>query len=330
MPSSPWVVQYLIVLQVMPDRHYNLEVELRQLRYFIAVAEELSFTRAGTKLRVAQPALSRQVRQLEEETGVQLLVRDRRSVRLTEAGRILLDQARSLVDQSLHVTEMIRRAGRGEYGQVRIGIASGLAGKVNRVVEAHSKQHPDVNLYCQDVLSTLQNEALRTGQIDVGFLRPPVDTRFLQSELLFEEQFLVFLSKSNPLARRRRLKLRDVASLPLLLYQRSVSSGVYDKTLELYQRCGIAPTIIHTNTAPYEEAGALLVASGKGIYLGVGAVLSHPVAGSGITALPLDEPGAHIAVHVTWRKNENATAVLAFLESTRKVFHHATLSAALG
>lgn len=295
-------------------------VELRQLRYFIAVAEELNFTKAGWKLHVAQPALSRQMRQLEEEIGIPLLVRDRRSVRLTDPGRIFLEQARAVLGKASDALDTVRRAGRGEYGRVKIGIASGLASKVKRVLEFHARHFAAVDLQCQDILSTLQNEALRAGRIDVGFLRPPVDTKYVMSEPLFEEQFLVYLSKSNPLARRRKLRLKQIAEQPLLLYERSVSTGVYDKTLDLYKRSGIVPTIVHTNMAAYEEAGTLPVASGKGIYVGVGALLSHPVHGSGIAAIPLDEPGAQVEVHVAWRKGENALAVLTFLDSVRKVF----------
>src|ERR1039458_2327328 len=104
----------------MPIRHYNGRVELRQLRYFIAVAEALSFTRAGQKLRIAQPALSRQIRQLEEEIGVQLLLRDRRRVELTDAGRVFLNEARAVVDQASRALDIVHRAARGGYGTVRI------------------------------------------------------------------------------------------------------------------------------------------------------------------------------------------------------------------
>lgn len=295
-------------------------VELRQLRYFIAVSEELNFTKAGWKLHVAQPALSRQIRQLEEEVGATLLVRDHHSVKLTDAGRVFLEQARAVIGKASDALDMVRRAGRGEFGRVRIGIASGLAGKVNRVLEFHARHFANVDLQCKDILSTLQNEALRAGRIDVGFLRPPVDPKYLTSQLLFEEQFLVYLSKSNPLARRRKLRLKQIAAEPLLLYDRSVSTGVYDKTLDLYRQSGIVPKIVHTNMSAYEEAGTLPVASGKGIYLGVGALLSHPVHGSGISAVPLDEPGAQVEVHIAWRRGEGSPAVLAFLDSARKVF----------
>jgi DNA-binding transcriptional LysR family regulator len=303
----------------MPIRHYNGRVELRQLRYFIAVAEALSFTKAAQKLHIAQPALSRQIRQLEEEIDVQLLLRDRRSVELTDAGRVFLKEAKAVINQATHALDMVRRSRRGDFGRVRIGIASGLSSQVNRALIEHAKRCPGVEVECRDILSTLQNEALRGRTIDVGFLRPPVDLRHLHSEVLFTEQFMVFLRKSNPLAKRKRLRLEQIAHEPLLLNKPNVSTGVYDKALDLYKRAGIRPTVIHTDTAPYEEAGTVLLASGKGVYLGVGAVIGHPELGSGVAVVPLDEPDATIEVHAAWRKNEKSQAVLAFLNSVRRV-----------
>lgn len=304
----------------MPNRHYNLWVELRQLRYFIAVAEALSFTKAGERLHIAQPALSRQIRQLEDEIGVALFIRNRRKVELTDAGLVFLREGRVLMEQAQHAVQRTHLAQKGAYGIVRIAIGSGLASKVSAVLAEHGKRFPDVDVQCQDVLSTLQNEALKERKFDVGFLRPPVDDAHLASERLFDEQFLVYLSKSNPLASRRSLRLAQVAHMPLLVYDRESSTGVYDKVLELYENAGLAPTTINVGTAAYDEAGTLPVASGKGIFLGVGAVRGHPLYGSGIAAVPLDEPNARVEVRMAWRKNERSPAVLAFLQSVRKVF----------
>lgn len=295
-------------------------MELRQLRYFIGVAETLNFTRAGQRLHIAQPALSRQIRQLEEEIGVTLFVRNRRKVELTDAGQVFLREARAVVEKAHHAVQVTHLAQRGAYGIVRIGIASGLASKVSSVLSEHTRRFPHVEVQCHDFLSTLQNQALRDRKIDVGFLRPPVDESQLKSEALFEEQFLVYLSESDPLAKRGSLRLKQVAHLPLLLYERNLSSGVYDKTLDLYEKAGVVPTIVQTGTAAYEEAGTVPVAAGKGIFIGVGAVTSHPIFGSGIAAVPLDEPDAKIEVRMAWRKNETSAAVLAFLQSARRVF----------
>jgi DNA-binding transcriptional LysR family regulator len=284
------------------------------------VAEALNFSRAARQLHIAQPPLSRQIQQLEAELGVRLFVRDRRRVELTDAGRVLVHEARILVNQAMLTMDAVRRADRGEYGLVRVGLGSGLGKKIKQVLLGHTQRFPDVEVQCKDILSTWQNEALLERQIDVGFLRPPVDLLHLVSECLFEEQFLVFLSKGNPLARRRKLRLKQLANETLLLYDRNQSVGVFDKTLELYRHAGIAPRIVFTSTAPFEEAGAMLVASGKGIYLGVGAVIADPIGGSEVATVPLDEPEAKIEVHMAWRRGENSRSILAFLETARNVF----------
>jgi DNA-binding transcriptional LysR family regulator len=304
----------------IPSRYYNLPMELRLLRYFVAVAEELNFTRAARRLHIAQPPLSRQIRQLEELIGVPLLVRDRRPVALTLAGKVLLREARIVLHQVQHALDLTRRSKKSEPRIIRVGIANGLGERVHPVLAAHYKRFPAVDVQCQDVFSTFQNDALRALKIDVGFLRPPVDTLHLQSQPLFKERFMALLPKSSRLAKRKKLRIRQLANETLLLHKRDVSSGVYDKVLELYRAAGVAPRVVHTRTGPWEEVGTMLVASGKGIYIGVGAVLSHPVLGSEVAAVALSEPGATIDVHMAWRRGEASPLVLDFLHSARQVF----------
>jgi DNA-binding transcriptional LysR family regulator len=297
-------------------------VELRHLRYFVAVAETLNFSKAAARLHIAQPPLSRQIKQLEDELGAALLLRDRRSVELTDAGEIFLQEARGILNQAEHAMESVGRAARGELGKLRVGIGSGLGQAVNRALFEHVKSHPGVEVECQDILSSLQNAALLVREIDVGFLRPPIDAENLASQKLFEEPFCVYIRKGHPLARRRKLKLAELKDEALLLYDRNVSRGVYDKTLELYREAGLTPRIIRTHTAPYDEAGAVLVASGKGIYLGVGAVRSKPDGANDVLMVPLDEPNAKVSAHVAWRKWETSGVVLAFLETVKRVFRN--------
>jgi len=298
-------------------------MEFRHLQSFIAVAEELSFTRAALRLHIAQSPLSRRIRQLEEELGLRLFVRDRRTVTLTDAGRLLLDQARILTAQSLHFFDTARRASKGEAGIIRIGIALGTGEKINLALVEHARRFPAVEIQCKDIVSTRQNEALREFQIDVGFLRPPIDHANLRSETVFQEKFVALIPAASPLARQRRIKLRQLASEPLLVHPRDVSIGVYDKILQLYREAGVTPkSIIHTSAFPYHEAGAILVASGRGIVVGVGAMLARPALGGKVIGIPLDQPRAFIDVHVAWRKTESSPAVLAFLDTVRTVFRH--------
>ncbi len=297
-------------------------MELGLLRRFVAVAEELNFTCAAQRLHIAQPPLSRQIRQLEELIGVQLFVRDRRRVTLTIPGKVLLREARIVLAQFQHAVDLTRRSKKAEPRMIRVGMANGLGERVHPVLAEHHKRFPGVDVRCQDVFSSFQNDALRALNIDVGFLRPPVDTAYLQSQPIFEEQFMALLPKTSQFAKCKRVRIKQLAKETLLLHKRDVSRGVYDKILELYRQAGVVPKVVHTPTGPWEEAGTMLVASGKGIYIGVGAIFSHPVFGSEVTTVPLSEPGATIKVHMAWRKDEKSRSVLDFLDSAQEVFRH--------
>jgi DNA-binding transcriptional LysR family regulator len=294
-------------------------VELRHVRYFIAVAEYLNFSKAAQQLHIAQPPLSRQIRQLEEDLGVTLFLRNKRRVALTKAGQVFLDEARKLVVQAGHAMEAARHAQKGESGIVRIGIASGLGGVISRAVFEHRRRLPVIDIECRDVFSSFQNEALRKGEIDIGFLRPPIDQINLDCELLFEEEFVVVLPRAHHLAKRRFLRLKDIADEPLIVFDRSFSSGLYDKILGLYSRQGMTPHLTVTHVEAHEEAGAIMVASGKAIFMGVGAIVNRSVSGIDLVSIRLNEREAKIEVYMAWRKNEQSTAVFSFLDSARRV-----------
>jgi DNA-binding transcriptional LysR family regulator len=294
-----------------------MTVELRHARYFIAVAECLNFRKAAQQLHVAQPPLSRQIRQLEEYLGVGLFVRDKRRVELTKAGYAFLDEARKLIIQAGHAADVARHAQKGEFGLIKIGLASGLGGSVSKVVFEHSRRFPAIEVECRDIFSTLQNEALRKHEIDIGFLRPPVDQINLDCELLYEEEFVVTLPKNHRLAKRRSVRLKDIADEPLIIFDRAFSSGLYDKVMGLYNRQGFTPHLIVTHVEAHEEAGAIMVASGKAIFVGVGAIANRSVSGLELASVRLNELEAKIEVYAAWRKGEDSAAVLAFLDSVR-------------
>lgn len=295
-------------------------MELRHIRYFLAVAEYLNFSKAAQELHIAQPPLSRQIRQLEDDLGVALFVRNKRRVVLTKAGRVFLDEARKLVVQAGHATEAARHAQKGESGFVRVGIASGLGGVVSRVVGNYCGHYPAVNVECKDVFSSSQSALLHKREIDVGFLRPPVDQVNLSCELLFEEEFTVVLSQKHPLARRKSVRLKEIADQPLIIFDRSFSSGLYDKILGLYSRQGLTPHFAVTHVEAHEEAGAIMVASGRAIYIGVGALVTRSVDGINLASVKLNEAEARIEVYMAWRRDEDSPAVLSFLNSTRGIF----------
>ena len=294
-------------------------MELRHIRYFIAVAEYLNFREAAQRLHIAQPPLSRQIQQLEEDLGVQLFERDRRRVVLTKAGHAFLEEARKLMVQASHAVEAARHAQRGDTGVIKVGIASGLGGVVSQVVFAFRNRWPAIEVECRDVFSNFQSDALRKREIDVGFLRPPLDHAALNCELLYEEEFVVILPKSHRLAKRRALRIHQIADEPLIVFDRNFSSGLYDKILGLFSRHGLTPRLIPTHVEAHEEAGAIMVASGKAIFMGAGAIVNRTVAGIELASVHLNEPDAKIEVYAAWRKDESSLAVNSFLDCVRSI-----------
>ena len=292
-------------------------VELRHIRYFIAVAEHLNFRKAAQRLHIAQPPLSRQIRQLEETLGVELLVRDKRRVELTKAGFAFLEEARKLMVQAGHAVEAARQAQRGETGIIKIGIASGLGGVVSRAVFEFRKRCPAIEVECRDIFSNFQSQALSRREIDVGFLRPPLDHVALDCELLYEEEFVVILPKTHRLARHKAVRMHDIAAEPLIIFDRTFSSGLYDKILGLYSRHGLTPRLFPRHVEAHEEAGAIMVASGKAIFMGAGAIVNRSVAGIQLASVRLNEPEAKIEVYAAWRKGEASPAVHGFLDCMR-------------
>jgi DNA-binding transcriptional LysR family regulator len=291
-------------------------VELRHARYFVAVAECLNFRRAAQQLHLAQPPLSRQIRQLEEYLGVTLFVRDKRKVELTKAGHAFLEEARKLIMQAGHAADVARHTQKGEVGTVRIGLSSGLGGTVSKVIFEHRHRHPAIEVECRDIFSNFQNEALRRQEIDVGFMRPPVDELNLDCEALYDEDFVVIIPRTHRLAKRRSVRLRDIAEEPLIGFNRKLS-GLQDKMMGMFNRQGFAPHVVVTHVEAHEEAGAIMVASGKAVFVGPAAILNHSISGLDLASLRLAEPEAKIQVYAAWRKGEDSPAVLGFLESIR-------------
>jgi DNA-binding transcriptional LysR family regulator len=296
-------------------------VELRQLRYFVAVAERLSFSRAAEHLHVTVPPLSRTIRELEQEMGVQLFVRDRRRVLLTDAGRVLLLEGKALAAQVARIPRTVTLAQNGDTGLVRVGIGLHLAERLSPALLAHTKRFPGIEIQCRDIFSALQNSALIEQEIDVGFLRPHVDPVHLISEPLFRERFVVLVSKASRLAKRKALRAADLAKRPLFVHSRSISSGLHDEILRLYESAGTAPEIIQLPPpTPHGSVLRFLLASRDGVFIVPDEVESYPASGSGMVARPLDEPTATVDVRMAWRKNETSAVVLSFLDSMRAFF----------
>jgi DNA-binding transcriptional LysR family regulator len=293
-------------------------MELHHFRYFVAVAEELSFTNAAKRLGMSQPPLSYQIRSLENEIGVQLFERLSRKVFLTDAGGRFLDAARLVLQQAEAAVDVARQAKSGALGTVRVGFGKGLGDTVSTVINQHLRLFPSVEIDVRDVFSGFQVEALRSRKIDVGFLHGDPAALDLVSEKLFKERLTVVVPRSSPMAKRSRLAMNDLREQTIMLIDRSISPGVYDKVLELSRDAGLNPRTVSTDSTPYDEAGAMMVASGRGIYFAVGKSPIHPSFAERLVALPIRDPSASIEVTIAWRMGESTPAILNFIESARK------------
>ncbi len=295
-------------------------MELRHFHSFIAVAEELNFTKAARRLQIAQPPVSRHIRDLENELGVKLFERNSSRVFLTDAGRGFLNEVRIVLQHVSQAVDVAKQAGKGGAGTVRLGIGKGLGDVVSRIINEYLRMFPTVEIDVRDIASGFQVDAFLDRKIDVGFMRSPIDAPQLASAVLFEEQFSVVLRRSSPLAKKKELHLQDLAHETILLIDRRISPGVYDRTLALFRDNGIEPKTVSTATMPYEEAGSILVDSGKGIYVAVGRNPIHPSFIDRLVSLPLEEPSAVIDVRVVWRKDEQARTALDFVHFARDRF----------
>jgi DNA-binding transcriptional LysR family regulator len=297
-------------------------MDLRHIRAFIAVADALSVTKAAERLHISQPPLSRHIHQLEHELGLTLFVRHRHGVTLTEAGRWLLDKARTLDAAAYDFYEAANGLATGEVKRIRVGIGYGLWNAANAVRVEFAKQYPSVTIEARDALCPEQcTELLRDHTLDVAIGRPPFDNTLFDTTTLYKERIQVALSADSPLAAKRSVTIRDLANDTLLLWERHHQPMLYDKILDLYRAAGVNVKMTPTPDAgPFNNAGVMLVASGKGVYLCLGVPQSGPQPAAGVAVLPVSDPDATIDVCIASRKRENSPVVGHFLASVERVF----------
>lgn len=292
-------------------------MDLRHLRAFVAVAEEGTFTKAARRLHISQPPLSRQVRQLEHELGTAVFVRRHDGIALTPDGTTLLDRAQVALTAFREFEEFTKSVS-SRARPVRVGIGWGLWEAVERIRSHHAKRFPDVRISAEDVCS--ERITSQERRIDVAVVRPPVDEKLYEWEPLFEEQFVVLLAERHPLASRKSLKLSQLAAEALLMYDRCVGPGVYDKTMALYRAAGVRPNMVGGQPPPYSQGAMMLVASGEGYYVGIASPFTQTHRASGVAVIRLDEPDARLDVRIVWKKGNTSRAVREFVRSARSVF----------
>ncbi len=293
-------------------------MELRHLRYFIAVAEELNFTRAAERLHIGQPPLSHAIQVLEADVGAQLFTRTKRWVRMTEAGALFLADARRILALSDQAADTARRAQRGEAGVLRVGFtfSTPLTPLFATVINRYRQQYPAVSLILHEMATLTQLDALDQRTLDTGFVRPP-DGPLPSGVTLIalrRDPLVAVLPASSPLARHKSVTMAQLKDLPFVMYPHSAGTGIYPLVFRLCREAGFAPRI-------GQEAGEAstmigLVAAGCGV-----SVLPSSfdrIRMDGVRYRPIADEGASTGLLLAHRSGDASPLVAAFAALARE------------
>ena len=295
-------------------------MELKHLRYFVAVAEELHFGRAARRLHIVQPTLSTQIQRLEAEVGARLLNRTKRSVSLTGAGRVFLEEARLAIEHSERAVQGARRAASGELGRLNVGVTPNATyGVLTDVVSLYRERCPDVAVVPREIHSTVQIEALREGSIGVGFLRLPADHEYedLEVKPFVREPLMAVLPKSHHLSAQKRVPLESLNGEPFLIPDRELEPGYHAQLMAICERAGFAPKVAQ-ETAEI-QIGMALTATGE--YVGLLPASARNLKMTGVVFKRLAEPVPEIELSVAWRSGDLSPVTRAFLNVAEQVAH---------
>jgi DNA-binding transcriptional LysR family regulator len=284
-------------------------LDLRRMRYFVAVAEELHFRRAAERLRISQPPLSQQIQALEQDIGTKLFERDRQRVFLTATGRVLLDRARRILGEVEATRIELRAAAGGEGGDLRIGFtaSSGLMPFLHRALHGFRTAHPGVRLALQEMPSLRQVEALRKRELDLGIVRKPArrQANGVVFTLLCEDTLVVAMHERNPLAGKRSISIRRLRQEPFISYPRDAGISLFQDVYELASGADFYPDIVQEARDSSTIIG--FVAAGLGVAI-VPASL-RCIRMDGVRFLDLSDAGARSALYLVGRAGDEAAPV---------------------
>jgi DNA-binding transcriptional LysR family regulator len=294
-------------------------MELRHLRYFVAVGEDQHYGRASCRLGVAQPALSRQIQDLENEIGFKLFDRMPRGVRLSAAGELFLEDARRILQEVGEATARAARVARGQSGTLRVGFAENVSwhGVAPNSFRRFREQHPSADLQLQPAASLEQLEAIRSRRLDAGFVNfmPKADTD-LDQLTVGRQQVELALPKRHPLTRLNKLRLRDLADAPFIWFPRRASPAFYDRLMHECYRGGLkSPRIVQEGL---NEATILsLVSAG----LGVGWVLGSARwrCPQTVAVLPVVDLNMPVSLALAWRRDNTSPLLARFIDEVRRM-----------
>lgn len=293
-----------------------MEMELRHLRYFLAVAEELNFTRAAKRLNMAQPPLTQQIKALEAEMGVTLFDRTGYRVELTDAGKSFVPQVARILADVRNAVLIAKRASLGDVGHVRVGFTESAS--FNPLVTAAFRNfrgaYPDVEVSLEEGPSTVLAAALREGRIDAAFIRPPLRTgEGIALHLIDEEEMVVALSNSHPLAGREDLGIKDLADETFVLYPRAERPGLADTVIAACEKAGFSPKV--KQYTPQLSSTINLVAASLGV-----SIVPRSMQGlqpQAVTYRRLRDQRLTALLGIAQRSGESSAPILRFIETAR-------------
>ncbi|MEL7935867.1 LysR substrate-binding domain-containing protein [Pseudomonas delhiensis] len=290
-------------------------MDLKQLRYFIAVAEELHFGRAAARLFISQPALSFDIKKLEEQLGIQLLVRNNKSVKLTNAGQVLLDEARDLLLQAEKVKRLTRLSAEGAVGQLRVGFVNSMLYRgLPRAMARFEAQQPNMEVLLMEMNTSEQALALQRGQIDIGFVHWARLPPGIVSECLVADPFLCCLPAGHRLAGQARIDLAELRDEGFILFPRSLSPHYHDLIIARCVDAGFSPHIRHE--ARLWQTIAAMVGLGMGV-----ALLPKTLClawKNDVSYLEIEQSGARSEIHAILAAQDAPQAAQGFLATLRE------------
>ena len=294
-------------------------MDFRQFRYFVAAAEELHFARAAEKLGIAQPALSQQIKALEQQLGTRLFLRAKRRVELTETGAVFLEEVRAALAQADRAVRVVRNMARGEAGQIDIGLVGSAMYEplFTRQLNLYRQAHPDVQIALHELPILTQIEAVRTQHLDIAIVRDPLPDALLHGVehfLLSTQQLVAVLPETHPRAADAAIRLSDLADDTFIAFDDPAGVGIGQALLDLCREAGFAPRI----TQKVSEIATLisLVAAGFGAGLVAGIVFHLRL--PGVCYRPLAATDASSSLIVIHRRFERSASVRTLLDGIRK------------
>lgn len=294
-------------------------MDLRQLKYFVTVAEELSFVRAAQRLHMSQPPLSQQVKALEEDLGVQLLCRTRREVKLTEAGRVFLAESRELLEKAQAVAHRTRQAAGGEQAVLRVGMAtSALFHVLPELLTRVKARLPGVTMTISDMNSDEQVRSLTVDRIDLGFIHARPDIRGLARCNVVIDSFAVALPATHPLAGHSGLALRDLQDEAMVAFSREHAPALFDALIASCQQEGFSPRIAHV--ARHPASVLQMVQLGLGVSLVPRAYSTH--APPAVVFRQLSSTAARLRIDALWREGNPAPGLRRVIDDVLQTFAH--------